>query len=183
MRVLPTTLSGPIFLEPAIHFDARGFFIETFSQARYSEVGIGEQFVQDNQSRSIRGTLRGLHYQRSPGQVKLVRVARGAIWDVVVDIRPGSATFGTYEAFELDDVTHRQLFIPVGFAHGFCVVSEIADVTYKVGSYYDPGEERGLAWDDPELAISWPASDPIVSSRDRRNPLLTQLRRELAGDG
>lgn len=179
LQRLDTRLDGLVLLEPAVHGDDRGFFLETYRRDEYAELGIGVEFVQDNQSRSGRGTLRGLHFQRHPGQAKLVRCARGAIWDVVVDIRPESATFGQWEAFELDDVRHRQLFVPIGFAHGFCVTSEIADVTYKVSAPYDAAEERGIAWDDPALAIPWPVEDPIVSERDRSNPPLSEVAAEL----
>ena len=171
---VPTRLDGPILLQPTVHGDDRGFFVETFRSDAYQTAGIDAAFVQDNHSRSARGTLRGLHYQRQPGQPKLIRVARGAIWDVIVDIRPLSDTFGAFEAFELDDVDHRQLYVPVGFAHGFCVTSEVADVTYKVGSPYDADEERGIAWDDPELAIPWPIREPILSERDRHNPTMRE---------
>jgi dTDP-4-dehydrorhamnose 3,5-epimerase len=175
MRVLPTRLDGPILLEPDAATDDRGFFLESYRRNRYAEIGIGDDFVQDNHSRSGRGTVRGLHFQERPGQPKLVRVARGAIFDVVVDLRRSSATLGAWESFELDDVAHRQLYVPIGFAHGFCVVSETADVAYKVGSYYDPATERGIAWDDPALAIPWPTTSPLVSERDRRNPVLSAI--------
>ena len=183
MRVerLPTLLDGPILLRPRVHGDTRGFFIETFLRDEYRDAGIDVEFVQDNHSRSGRGTLRGLHFQRSPGQAKLVRAARGSIYDVVVDIRPGSPTVGQYEAFELDDIGHLQLFVPNGFAHGFCVLSDEADVTYKVSSLYDAAEERGIAWDDPAIGIEWPAEAPILSERDRSNPTLADALRELAG--
>ena len=171
---LPTRLDGLVLLQPTVFGDARGFFAETYRRDLYREAGIDVEFVQDNHSRSARGTLRGLHYQRRPGQPKLVRVARGAIWDVVVDVRPTSATFGQFEAFDLDDSQHRQLFVPIGFAHGFCVVSDVADVTYKVGSPYDPDEERGIAWDDPEIAVPWPIAEPLLSERDRHNPTLRE---------
>ncbi|MGQ0609103.1 MAG: dTDP-4-dehydrorhamnose 3,5-epimerase [Chloroflexota bacterium] len=171
---LPTRLEGPLLLQPTVHGDERGFFIETFRADAYRAAGIDDEFVQDNHSRSARGTLRGLHFQRRPGQAKLIRVARGSIWDVVVDIRPGSGTFGQFEAFELDDVQHHQVYVPVGFAHGFCVTSEVADVTYKVGSPYDVAEERGIAWDDPELGIPWPIGEPNLSERDRHNPTMRE---------
>ncbi|MFN2418500.1 MAG: dTDP-4-dehydrorhamnose 3,5-epimerase [Candidatus Limnocylindria bacterium] len=171
---VPTQLDGPILLQPTVHGDARGFFVETFVSDAHRAAGIDAEFVQDNHSRSARGTLRGLHFQRRPGQPKLVRVARGSIWDVVVDLRPASETFGRYEAFELDDVDHRQIYVPIGFAHGFCVTSDEADVTYKVGSAYDAGEERGVAWDDPDLAIPWPVPRPILSDRDLHNPTLRE---------
>lgn len=174
LQRLPTRLDGLVLIQPMVHADARGFFVETYGREASRAVGIDVDFVQDNHSRSSRDALRGLHYQRRPGQAKLVRAARGAIWDVVVDIRPDSPTFGDFEAFELDDVTHRQLFVPIGFAHGFCVLSEVADVAYKVSSPFDGGEERGIAWDDPALAIPWPVPDPILSERDRRNPILAE---------
>ncbi len=172
---LPTRLTGPVLLQPRVHGDARGFFVETFLRDEYREAGVDVEFVQDNHSRSGRGTLRGLHFQRSPGQAKLVRAARGSIWDVVVDVRSGSPTIGEWEAFELDDVDHRQLFVPIGFAHGFCVLSDEADVTYKVSSLYDPSEERGIAWDDPAIAIPWPVEAPILSERDRANATLADV--------
>ena len=176
---LPTRLDGPILLQPRVHGDERGFFVETFLLEEYRDAGVDVEFVQDNHSRSGRGTLRGLHFQRSPGQAKLVRAARGSIWDVVVDIRPGSPTVGQYEAFELDDVDHRQLFVPIGFAHGFCVLSDVADVTYKVSSLYEAGEERGVAWDDPAIGIEWPVEAPILSDRDRANPSLDDVLSDL----
>ena len=178
---LPTRLAGPVLLQPRVHGDARGFFVETFLREDYRAAGIDVDFVQDNHSRSGRGTLRGLHFQRSPGQAKLVRAARGSIWDVVVDIRPGSPTVGQYEAFRLDDVDHRQVFVPIGFAHGFCVLSDEADVTYKVSSLYDGAEERGIAWDDPAIGIEWPVEAPILSERDRANPGLADVMDELSG--
>ncbi|MEJ7802506.1 MAG: dTDP-4-dehydrorhamnose 3,5-epimerase [Candidatus Limnocylindria bacterium] len=182
LRRVETRLDGLVLLEPTVHGDARGFFVETYSRAIYRDAGVAAEFVQDNQSRSLRGALRGLHYQRRPGQAKLLRVARGAIWDVAVDIRPDSPTFGQFEAFELDDVNHRQLFVPIGFAHGFCVTSDLADVAYKVSSPYDGQEERGIAWDDSALGIQWPVDDPILSDRDRQNPTLADAaaNRELA---
>jgi dTDP-4-dehydrorhamnose 3,5-epimerase len=174
MRARETTLRGLLLLEPDVHRDERGFFLETY-RPDFAALGITANFVQDNHSRSARGTVRGLHYQASPGQAKLVRVARGRIFDVAVDIRDGSPTFGQWEAFVLDDVAHHQLFVPVGFAHGFCVTSAVADVCYKVSSPYDPAQERGLAWDDETLAISWPTKHPQLSDRDRHNPSLVAL--------
>lgn len=172
IRVLPTRLSGLVLVAPDAHGDERGFFIETFREDAYRAAGVNVPFVQDNHSRSARGTLRGLHFQTTPGQAKLVRCARGAIRDVVVDIRRSSPTFGEHDAFDLDDEAHHQLFVPVGFAHGFCVMSAEADVTYKVSSYYDPETEAGIAWDDPSLRITWPIARPNVSERDRSNPTL-----------
>jgi dTDP-4-dehydrorhamnose 3,5-epimerase len=179
MNVLPTRLAGPILIEPRVIGDDRGFFLETYRRDPYAALGVDAEFVQDNHSRSVRGTIRALHFQVTPGQPKLVRVARGRVWDVVVDLRRSSPTFGEWEAIELDDERHLQLFVPVGFAHGFCVLSEVADVVYKVGSYYDSTTERGVAWDDPDLRIGWPIDQPVVSDRDRRNPRLAEIRDQL----
>jgi dTDP-4-dehydrorhamnose 3,5-epimerase len=142
------------------------------------ELGVAQELIQDNHSRSRRGIVRGMHFQ--PGQAKLVRCVRGAIFDVLVDIRLGSPRFGEWEGFRLDDVDHHQLYIPDGFAHGFCVLSELADVTYKISSYYDPEAEMGFAFDDPEVGIEWPADGELISSeRDRAAPTLTQLKPRL----
>jgi dTDP-4-dehydrorhamnose 3,5-epimerase len=174
MRRLETRLEGPLLIEPVAHGDARGFFQETYRKAVFSELGVPEEFVQDNHSRSRRGVLRGMHFQ--PGQAKLVRCARGGIVDVVVDIRPGSPSFGMWEAFPLDDEAHHQLYVPDGFAHGFCVTSDLADVVYKVSTYYDPAVESGFRFDDPEVGIQWPADIEFeVSARDREAPLLSEL--------
>jgi dTDP-4-dehydrorhamnose 3,5-epimerase len=167
-----------VLVEPTVHGDARGFFQETYRKQAFAELGIHDDFVQDNHSRSGRGVLRGMHFQ--PGQAKLVRCPRGAILDVVVDIRPGSAGFGGWESVRLDDESHLQLYVPDGFAHGFCVLSELADVVYKVSSYYDPAGESGFRFDDPEVAITWPGDLELkVSERDRTSPLLSEL--ELGG--
>ena len=174
MRRLETRLEGPVLIEPVAHGDDRGFFAETYRRNVLAEFGVHDEFVQDNHSRSRRGVLRGMHFQ--PGQAKLVRCARGSIVDVAVDIRPGSAAFGRWEAFELDDETHRQLYVPDGFAHGFVVTSEVADVVYKVSTYYDPAVESGFRYDDPEVGIVWPAGLELqVSDRDRNAPLLSEL--------
>jgi dTDP-4-dehydrorhamnose 3,5-epimerase len=176
MKRLETRLEGPVLIEPVVHGDARGFFVETYRANVLAELGVHDEFVQDNHSRSRRGVLRGMHFQ--PGQAKLVRCARGGIVDVVVDIRPGSAAFGRWEAFELDDETQRQLYVPDGFAHGFVVTSEIADVVYKVSTYYDPAVESGFRYDDPEVGIDWPGDVELqVSERDRGAPLLSELNR------
>jgi dTDP-4-dehydrorhamnose 3,5-epimerase len=175
MKRLPTTLDGLVLIEPVVHGDERGFFIETFRDDVYRDLGVDATFVQDNHSRSAYGVLRGLHYQDAPGQAKLIRVARGRVYDVAVDIRPDSPTFGRFESVILDDSAHHQLYIPPGFAHGFATISPAADVVYKVGSYYDGATERGLAWDDPELAIQWPLDDPVVSRRDQDNPRLREI--------
>jgi dTDP-4-dehydrorhamnose 3,5-epimerase len=174
MRRLETRLEGPVLIEPVSHGDARGFFQETYRKAAFAELGVHDDFVQDNHSRSRRGVLRGMHFQS--GQAKLVRSVRGAVLDVLVDIRPGSPSFGRWEAFTLDDETHRQLYVPTGFAHGFCVTSEVADVVYKVSTYYDPAIESGFRFDDPEVGIEWPSGIELeVSARDREAPLLSEL--------
>lgn len=153
--------------------------METFREDELMAAEIGDRFVQENHSRSAHGSLRGLHFQAPPGQAKLVRVARGSIHDVVVDIRRASPTFGHHLAVTLDDTAHRQLYIPPGFAHGFCVVSEEADVVYRLSRYYDPALERGIAWDDPALGIEWPVAAPTLSERDRSNPALAELPAQL----
>lgn len=175
-RCVATRLDGLVALEPAVHGDERGFFVETFRADDWAAAGVDAEFVQDNHSRSRRGTIRGLHFQTAPGQAKLLRVSRGAIFDVAVDLRPESPTFGEWEAATLDDVSGRQLFVPVGFAHGFCVTSDIADVAYRVSSYYDAETETGINLDDPALAIPWPVprAEWIVSARDLAAPTLAQ---------
>ena len=177
MRRLETRLDGPILLEPVVHGDERGFFLETYRHNVLAELGIHDEFVQDNHSRSARGVLRGMHFQK--GMAKLVRCPRGAILDVLVDIREGSPSFGRWEAFELSDENHRQLYAPDGFGHGFVVLSELADVFYKCSDYYDPELERTIAYDDPEIGIEWPALDLTVSERDRKAPRLAELAHEL----
>jgi dTDP-4-dehydrorhamnose 3,5-epimerase len=175
VRAIPTRLPGLVVVEPVVHHDARGAFHESFRADRMAELGIRESWVQDNQARSGHGVLRGMHFSVDPGQAKLVRCARGRIVDVVVDIRRGSPTFGQWEAVELDDEACRQLYAPLGFAHGYCVVSEVADVLYRCSAYYDPARERGFAWDDPEIAIAWPLEDPELSQRDRDAPPLAAI--------
>jgi dTDP-4-dehydrorhamnose 3,5-epimerase len=172
-RRLPTELEGVVLIEPTVHGDERGFFVETFRDSEFEELGIDAQFVQDNHSRSGARVLRGIHLQR--GQAKLVRCPKGRIFDVVVDLRPDSPTYKSWEGYELDDVDHRQLFIPDGFGHGFCVLSDSADVLYRISSYYDPELERGIAWDDPEIAVDWPIRDPVLSDRDQRAPRLSEV--------
>jgi dTDP-4-dehydrorhamnose 3,5-epimerase len=176
---LETRIDGLVLIAPRVIPDDRGFFFETFRAGEYAEIGVDVPFVQDNHSRSVRGTVRALHFQLQPGQAKLVRAARGAIWDVAVDLRSESPTYGAYEAFELSDENAHQLFVPVGFAHGFCVTSEIADVAYKVSSYYEGSTERGIAFDDPGIGIAWPVEEPLVSERDRSNPTLAEIAPEL----
>lgn len=173
IRRLPTRIEELVLIEPDVHGDERGFFVETFRRSWLDELGITVEFVQRNHSRSVGPVLRGIHMQS--GQAKLVRCARGSIWDVAVDLRPDSGTFRQWEGYELDDVSHRQLFIPDGFGHGFCVLSDEADVSYGLSSYYDPELERGVAWDDPEIGIEWPVADPILSERDRAAPRLAEL--------
>jgi dTDP-4-dehydrorhamnose 3,5-epimerase len=168
-----------VLVQPKVITDDRGFFFETYRRTEYAQLGIDVEFLQDNHSRSVRGTIRALHFQLTPGQAKLIRVARGTIYDVAVDLRRGSPTFGQFEAFELSDENAQQVFIPVGFAHGFCVTSDEADVAYKVSSYYEPETERGIAWDDPEIGIPWPAAEALVSDRDRTNPRLAEIAQEL----
>jgi dTDP-4-dehydrorhamnose 3,5-epimerase len=179
VRRLETELDGLVLLEPAVHGDERGFLVETFSAPAWRELGVEAEFVQDNHSRSHAGILRGLHFQSRPGQAKLVRCSRGRIWDVAVDLRRDSPTYRRWEGHELDDELHRQLFVPTGFAHGFCVLSEIADVHYKLSSLYDPATEAGIAWDDPEVAVRWPIDDPEVSARDRAAPRLADIADDL----
>lgn len=179
IRAAKTRLAGLLVLEPTVHADSRGFFLETYRRDELEPLGITSEFVQENHSRSSGGTIRGLHFQVEGGQAKLVRVAVGSVFDVAVDVRPSSPTFGQWESFVLDDLRHAQLFVPVGFAHGFCALGETADVVYKVDSYYDPAAERGIRWDDPALDIPWPVAEPIVSERDRRNPTLAEIREQL----
>jgi dTDP-4-dehydrorhamnose 3,5-epimerase len=175
MTVRETSLPGLLLVEPVVHGDARGLFSERYHAERYRDAGISAPFVQDNLSRSARGTLRGLHFQRARPQGKLVEVVRGTIFDVAVDVRPGSPTFGRWEGVVLDDEARRQLWVPPGFAHGFCVLSETADVLYKCTALYDPADEGGVAWNDPDLAIPWPAEAPLLSDKDRRLPPLASL--------
>ena len=176
MRRLETRLNGPILLEPKVFGDTRGFFLETYRREAYADVGIVDEFVQDNHSRSGLGIVRGMHFQ--PGMAKLVRVARGAIIDVLVDLRKGSPTFGEWESFRLEDEAHHQLYCPDGFAHGFCVVSDIADLVYKCSDYWNPATEQGFAYDDADVGIEWPELELVASERDANLPPL----REIAGD-
>jgi dTDP-4-dehydrorhamnose 3,5-epimerase len=170
-------LPDVLIIEPRVFRDDRGFFVETYHALRYRAAGIDVEFVQDNHSRSVRGTLRGLHWQTAPHpQAKLVRVLEGEILDVAVDIRPGSPTFGRSASVTLSADNFRQLFIPVGFAHGFLVLSERADIEYKCSDVYDPAAERGLMWNDPELAIAWPTTSPTLSARDQGHPPFSTLR-------
>lgn len=169
-----TILPDVKIIEPKIFRDARGFFLESYNQRRFAEAGIDATFVQDNHARSAQGTLRGLHFQRRPGQAKLVRAVAGKIWDVAVDIRPDSPTFGKWEAWELDDETMRTVFIPVGFAHGYVALTD-CEVEYKVNAFYDADEEKGFSWNDPDVGVDWPVSDPILSGRDQVAPSFRDL--------
>jgi dTDP-4-dehydrorhamnose 3,5-epimerase len=175
MRSIPTKLAGVVVLEPEVHGDERGFMVETYRQDLWSDFDIDVDFVQHNHSRSSKRTLRGLHFQTEPGQAKLVRCARGRIFDVAVDLRTGSATYGQWEGHELDDETHRQLFVPAGFGHGFVVLSDVADVAYLLSSVYDPATESGIAWNDPDIGVEWPVEDPLLSERDKAAPHLTEV--------
>ncbi|HLT47033.1 MAG TPA: dTDP-4-dehydrorhamnose 3,5-epimerase [Rubricoccaceae bacterium] len=175
MTVHETEIPGVLLVEPRVFADARGFFLERYHAERYRAHGIAAAFVQDNHSRSRRGALRGLHFQRRHPQGKLVECARGAVYDVVVDLRRGSPTFGRSYGVTLSDEDHRQLWIPPGLAHGFCVLSDEADFLYKCTDYYRPDDEGGLAWDDPDLGIAWPVEAPLLSEKDRRLPRLKDL--------
>jgi len=175
MELEQTSLPGVLVFTPTIHKDARGFFVESYNSEVWRKAGIDTVFAQDNHSRSARGTLRGLHFQLPPAaQAKLLRVARGAIWDVAVDIRRGSPTFGQWVGVELTEDNFKQLYIPEGYAHGFCVLSDEADLLYKTSHVYSPTHEQGIAWNDPELAILWPEQSPLLSDRDRKAPSLAE---------
>jgi dTDP-4-dehydrorhamnose 3,5-epimerase len=176
MTVTSTALAGVLVIEPVVHRDPRGFFVETYHAPRYRAAGIDATFVQSNQSRSMRGTLRGLHWQegRHP-QAKLIRVVVGEVFDVAVDVRPGSSTFGRWVGVTLSADNFRQLYIPIGFAHGFCVLSDVAELAYQCSDIYDPASERGLMWNDPDLAIDWPITNPVLSPRDTAHPSLRTL--------
>ncbi|HYI98813.1 MAG TPA: dTDP-4-dehydrorhamnose 3,5-epimerase [Thermoleophilaceae bacterium] len=180
MKRLETRLDGPVLIEPTVHPDSRGFFHETYRRDVYTTLGVDAEFVQDNHSRSARGVVRGMHFQVGEGQAKLIRCARGSIFDVVVDLRRGSPTFGEWEGVQLDDERLLQLYVPVGFAHGFCVTSEVADVVYRCSSYYDGEIERGIRFDDPDVGIEWPSELKLLpSERDVSAPLLREVESEL----
>lgn len=176
MKVLPTALPGVLVVEPDIFRDERGFLLETYRESWLPELGVAAPLLQENQSRSYRGVVRGLHYQLEEPQGKLVRTARGVVYDVAVDVRRGSPHFGRWIGLVLDDVAHRQLWIPPGFAHGFCVLSEEADVVYRCSTYYHAASNRGIAWNDPALGIDWPAAGPrLLSAKDRELPALAAV--------
>jgi dTDP-4-dehydrorhamnose 3,5-epimerase len=178
-RRLETKIDGLALIEVGINGDERGFLLESFRNDEWRDLGVDVPFVQENHSRSTRGILRGIHFQTHPGQAKLVRCARGAIWDVAVDLRRDSPTYRQWEGYELSDANGRQMFVPVGFGHGFCVLSDEADVTYKLSSYYDPETEAGIAWNDPDVGIEWQVADPAISERDRTAPRLAEIADEL----
>jgi len=179
VKFVPTAIPEVVRVEPDVHRDARGFFVESWRADRWTAGGVPGPFVQDNHSRSRRGTLRGLHAQGRRPQGKLVRVVRGEIWDVAVDVRRGSPTFGKHVAETLSAENFLQLWIPPGFAHGFVVLSDEAEFVYKCTDYYDPGDELRLLWNDPALAIPWPLAEPLLSEPDRRAPTLAELEARL----
>jgi dTDP-4-dehydrorhamnose 3,5-epimerase len=180
MERLETRLEGPILVRPTIHGDHRGFFHESYRRNVYAELGIPDEYVQDNHSRSKQGIVRGMHFQIGRGMSKLIRCGRGAILDVVVDLRRGSPTFGAWEGFELNDENLLQLYCPIGFAHGFCVTSDVADVMYKCDAYYDESIERGIKYDDPDIGIKWPEDVELIpSERDANAPRLRDIQDEL----
>ena len=177
MKIQPTELQGVIVIEPELFSDARGYFLETYNAKAFAEAGISEHFVQDNQSHSRRGVLRGLHYQKEQAQGKLVRVLLGEIFDVIVDIRPESSTYGKWSGFNLSAAEQKAIWIPKGFAHGFYTLSETADVAYKVTEFYSPQHERTLLWNDPDLAIRWPLlGEPILSQKDKAGHSFSEFR-------
>jgi dTDP-4-dehydrorhamnose 3,5-epimerase len=181
MERLDTRLDGPILIAPKVLGDERGFFVETYRRSSFDELGIGEEMVQDNHSRSRHGIVRGMHFQIGAGAAKLVRAGRGAIYDVLVDVRSGSPTFGQWEGFELTEENMHMLYCPIGFAHGFCVLSDVADVLYKQSNYYADETERGIAYNDPEVGIAWPlpVEELVPSQRDSSAPRLSEIAAEL----
>ena len=179
MKLVPTALDGVMILEPRVFRDERGFFLETFNAGALAGTPLETTFVQDNHSRSTRGVLRGLHYQLKNPQGKLVRVIRGSIFDVAVDIRVGSPNFGRWTGVQLDDKNLRSLWIPPGFAHGFCVLSDEVDVVYKCTTLYDAADDRGVAWNDSRIGIDWPVSDPVISEKDGKWVGLSESRADL----
>ena len=178
MNIVTTSIEGILIIEPEVYEDSRGFFMETYNSDRYMKAGIDTVFVQDNLSYSVKNTVRGLHFQIKNPQAKLLQVITGEIFDVAVDIRQGSATFGKWTGFHLSDRNRRQLFIPQGFAHGFCVLSETAHFLYKCSDFYAPDDEGGIIWSDPDIGIDWPVEDPIISEKDKQYPNLSDLTEE-----
>ena len=182
MKIQPTELRGVVVIEPEVFSDARGHFLETFNAKAFAEAGISEQFVQDNQSRSKRGVLRGLHYQKEQPQGKLIRALQGEIFDVVVDLRPESSTYGKWSGFNLSAREQKSIWIPKGFAHGFYTLSQTADVAYKVTEFYAPQHERVILWNDPDLAIRWPLhGEPILSDKDKTGHSFREFARLVRG--
>lgn len=181
MELLETRLNGPLLIQPRVFGDERGFFAETYRRNVFAELGMPEEMVQDNHSRSSHGIVRGMHFQIGQGAAKLVRCGRGAIYDVMVDLRKGSPTFGQWEGFELTDENARMAYCPIGFAHGFCVVSDVADVFYKQSNYYSDELERGISYRDPDVGIEWPlpVDELIPSERDTTAPMLAEIADEL----
>lgn len=176
MNIIETALKGCLIIEPGVFGDSRGFFMETFQAERYAkDAGIELPFVQDNHSRSSKGVLRGLHFQKTRPQGKLVRVSKGCVYDVAVDVNSRSVTYGQYVGVELSEDNHRQLYVPLGYAHGFCVLSNVADFQYKCTDYYSPEDEAGIIWNDPEINIDWPIENPLLSEKDKDYPMLSEL--------
>lgn len=179
MKITQTRIPEVLIIEPDVFGDSRGFFMETWHARKYAELGLDVDFVQDNHSRSSKGVLRGLHYQLEQPQGKLVRAISGSVFDVAVDIRKGSPTFGQWVGVELTGDNHKQFYVPPGFAHGFCVLSESADFLYKCTDFYAPEYEHGILWSDPDIGIDWPASDFTISDKDAQNKLLRNMEDEL----
>ena len=175
MKVIPAQIPEVLIIEPDVFGDKRGFFMESWHAQKYAELGITAEFVQDNLSRSRQGVLRGLHYQLEQPQGKLVSVITGAVFDVAVDIRKGSPSFGQWVGVELSEDNHRQIYVPPGFAHGFCVLSESVDFMYKCTDFYAPQYEQGIQWDDPDIGIDWPGDNFIISEKDSHNRLLRDM--------
>jgi len=178
MKVISTSLKGVLLIEPSVFEDKRGFFMETYQQKKYMDSGIKSNFIQDNLSFSVRGTLRGLHYQLPHTQAKLVHVIEGEIFDVTVDIRSGSPSFAKWTGVHLSGENRRQLYIPEGFAHGFCVLSETAIFMYKCSDFYSPDSERGILWSDPDIGVDWPVENPVLSKKDRNYDYLKDVPHE-----
>jgi dTDP-4-dehydrorhamnose 3,5-epimerase len=178
MNIITTSIEGILVIEPKTYEDLRGYFMETYNQRKYFESGINTIFVQDNLSYSLKDTVRGLHFQIRHPQAKLVQVVSGEIFDVAVDLRPGSSTFGKWTGIHLSDENRRQMYIPEGFAHGFCVLSEIAYFYYKCSDFYAPDDEGGIIWSDPDISIEWPVENPIISEKDKQYPNLSDLTAE-----
>lgn len=175
MRVLSVEIPGILVIEPDVFRDSRGYFLETYHHAKYFQAGIGESFVQDNRSRSIKNVIRGLHAQRQQTQGKLIHVIEGEVFDVAVDVRRGSPTFGRWFGIRLSEENFKQVFVPPGFVHGFAVLSSVAQVEYKCTDFYRPGEEITIRWNDPEIGIDWPVKEPILSEKDKSAPLLSEI--------